>query len=207
MKRIEVFRIIGSVIWVIIVAIPANAQVKMTEGNVDALKSQKRVNIEFTYDNLSVGKVKNGDIKDKKTEADYVAEIVAEKSKKDTGKGSEWAKAWVDDRKKIFEPHFIKFFQKASDMEAGSFNDAKYTIIYKTNFLDPGVANGTVFGSRTATVLADIWIVETANKSKIIAKLTQNSSGVANSLFDTGQRIGDAYFGAGKSLGKFIKKN
>lgn len=112
MKRIEVFRIIGSVIWVIIVAIPANAQVKMTEGNVDALKSQKKVNVEFTYDNLSVGKVKNGDIKDKKTEADYVAEIVAEKSKKDTGKGSEWAKAWWMTERKYLSLTSLNFFRR-----------------------------------------------------------------------------------------------
>lgn len=185
----------------------ADAQIKITEGNIDALKSESKINVEFVFDDMSIGKIKGNNISDKKTEAEYVAEIVAEKNKKTVGKGDEWAKAWVEDRKKIFEPHFIKYFEKGSDMQAGSINDAKYTLIYKTTFIDPGVATGTIFGSRTATVIADAWIVETANKSKVIAKITQNSSGVANSLFDTGQRIGDAYYGAGRLLGKFIKKN
>ena len=54
-------------------------KVKVTSGNPDILKSETSVNVEFTYDNISVGKYK--------TEKEYVDAKTEEYNKKEPGKG------------------------------------------------------------------------------------------------------------------------
>ena len=69
----------------------ADAQrIKSTSGNADILKNESSVNIEFVYDNMSVGKY------DK--EADYIKAKTDEYNKKEPGRGDSWAKSWVADR-------------------------------------------------------------------------------------------------------------
>ena len=55
----------------------------------------------------------------------------------------------------------------------------------------------------------EAWIVETADKSKVIAKISiQKAPGrtFGGYDFDTGERIAESYADAGKALGKFIRK-
>ena len=59
-------------------------------GSVSALKGEKNINTEFTYDNMGVGKFK--------TEAEYVAKKTDEYNKKEPGKGDKWAQDWVADQ-------------------------------------------------------------------------------------------------------------
>lgn len=81
----------------------ANAQrLKLTEGSLDAIRSETSLNFDFTYDNMGVGKFEK--------ESDYVAKKTEEYNKKEAGRGDNWAKAWVDDRKDKFEPKFIQLF-------------------------------------------------------------------------------------------------
>lgn len=189
-------------IFSLLSALTIRAQIKIIEGDISVLKSTKAINVVFKYDGQMVGKIKYNDIKEKKSEDEYIKEKITEKNKDE-----EWVKDWVSDRQKIYEPNFNKFFKRSSDIEIGQYPNAPYTLIYKTTFLDPGVGSGTIFSNRnTATIQAEIEVVETANPTHIVAKLTQQSSGVAEALFNQGQRIGDAYSSAGRLLGKFIKK-
>ena len=181
----------------VIMATATNAQrIKLVEGDFSALKSEQKINTEFTYDNMSVGKY------DK--EADYIADKTADYNKKEAGKGDTWAKAWVSDRKSRFEPKFNDLFAKSSNMSIST--DAKYTLIFKTTSTEPGFNIGIT--RKNAEINGEVWIVETANKEKVIAKATvlRAPGRMAGGFdFDTGERLSEAYEMAGKALGKYIK--
>ncbi len=172
-------------------------RIRVVEGKVPDLKNEKAVNTEFTYDNISVGKF------DK--EADYIKAKTEEYNKKEAGKGDAWAKKWVDDREYRFQPKFDELLTKYSDLTID--NNAKYTIIFHTTFIEPGFNIGIT--RKNAFINGEVLIVETANKSNVIAKLSVDKA-PGNSYwgndFDTGERLSETYATAGKALGKFIKK-
>ena len=61
-------------------------KIKLIEGNIPAdLKKEKSVNIEFSYENMSVGKF------DK--EQDYIAAKREEYNNKEAGRGDKWAES------------------------------------------------------------------------------------------------------------------
>lgn len=177
-------------------------KIKITEGSLAPLANETEINTEFTYENMSVGKFKN--------EADYVAKKTEEYNKKEAGRGDNWARNWVLDRKDKFEPKFNELFEQEFERKVtyASKKPAKYTLIYKTTSTEPGFNVGVM--RKNAETDAEVWIVETANRNNVIAKLT-----VLNALgrtfggydFDTGGRISECYADAGKALGKFMKKN
>ncbi|HTN07529.1 hypothetical protein [Agriterribacter sp.] len=172
-------------------------RIRVVEGKVPDLKNEKSVNTEFTYDNIGVGKF------DK--EADYIKTKTEEYNKKEAGKGDSWAKKWVDDREYRFQPKFDELFTKYSDLTID--NSAKYTIIFHTTFMEPGFNIGIT--RKNAFINGEVLIVETANKNKVIAKLSLDKA-PGNSFwgndYDTGERLSETYATAGKALGKFIKK-
>lgn len=84
--------------------------------------------------------------------------------------------------------------------------DAKYTLIFKTLSIEPGYNVGVM--RKNAQIDAEVWIVETANKSNKLATFTISDvpGGTAFGYdFDSGLRISEAYANAGKKLGKFLK--
>ena len=106
-----------------------NAQkIKLVEGSLDAVKTESSIGIEYTYDSMKVGKF------DK--EADYVAKKTEDYNKKEEGKGDTWAKAWVDDRQYKFEPKFEELFTEYSGKTKSK--NAKYILVFKTIFTEPG---------------------------------------------------------------------
>jgi len=183
---------------ILLLSLTVSAQrMKLLEGDLSSVKSEKTINTEFTYDNMKVGKF------DK--EEDYVKTKTADYNKKEAGKGDSWAKKWVDDRQERFEPHFNDAFEKTSQMTVTP--KAKYTLIYKTTFTEPGAA--TVVYNKAAQISGEAWIVETENKSKVIAKISvEKAPGRTWGGFDfeTGERIGEAYEMSGKALARFILK-
>lgn len=175
----------------------ANAQkVKTTSGNDNVLKSETTINIEFNYDNLSVGKYKN--------EQDYITAKTEEYNKKEAGKGDNWAASWKNDKASRFEPKFIELFKINSGMSV--MTDAKYTLIFKTLSIEPGYNIG--ISRKNAEIDAEVWIVETANRENKVATFTISNvpGGTAFGYdFDTGLRISEAYANAGKKLAKYLK--
>ncbi len=172
-------------------------KLKLKDGDAAVLKDQASINFEFTYDNMAVGKFD--------TEKEYIDKKTEEYNKKEPGRGDNWAKNWVGDRKQQFEPKFIELFTKASELSESK--TAKYTLIFKTTFTEPGFNVGVV--RKNAKLNGEALIVETADKSKVIATITvENALGrtFGGYDFDTGGRIAEAYADAGKALGKFVKK-
>ncbi len=192
----------AAVIALLFFALNIQAQkLKTTEGDISVLKNESSINVEFTYDNMSVGKFAK--------EEDYIKKKVDEYNKKEAGRGDTWAKAWVNDRTAKFEPAFTDLFTKTSGMSISK--DAKYTLIFKTTSVEPGynIAGGMMVGGRkNAEIDAEIWIVETADRSKKIAVVTiSNAPGrtFSGNDYATGDRIAEAYEVSGKRLGKYIK--
>jgi len=172
-------------------------KIKLAEGNVSALKGQKTINLEFTYDGVRVGKYAN--------EKEYIDKKKADYNGKEPGKGDKWEKDWFNDRKGRFEPRFIESFILAG-MTAKQ--DAQYSIVFNTTFIEPGFNVGVA--RRNAYIDGVAVLVATNDKSKVLARFTiDNAPGriYGGYDFDTGLRIQEGYATAGKGLGRFIAKN
>lgn len=177
--------------------LPADAQkLKNISGDDNVLKSESSINIEFVYENISVGKYKN--------EEEYIAAKTEEYNKREAGKGDSWAASWKRDKGSRFEPKFIELFKLNSGMSVVT--DAKYTLIFKTTSIEPGYNIGIT--RKNAEIDAEVWIVETTNRNNKVCVLTISNvpGGTAFGYdFDTGLRISEAFANAGKKLAKYLK--
>ncbi len=171
-------------------------KIKVYEGDIAPLKGATEINIEFTYDKMSVGKFEN--------EQDYIDKKKAEYNTKEPGRGDNWAKSWVADRKLTFEPKFVDLFEKSTSWNIKP--TAKYTLIFHTTTTEPGY--NIYITRKNAEIDAIATIVETADRKKVIAVINvKNAPGrtFGGNDYDTGDRIAECYAVAGKKLGKFLK--
>jgi hypothetical protein len=171
-------------------------RVKLTEGDLSPLKSEKSIVLAFSYDNMQVGKFDRDE--------DYINSRKEELNKKEPGRGDTWAKSWVADRNARYEPKFTELFQKYSVLAPGP--NAKYTLLFKTTFTEPGFNVGVM--KKNALINGEAWIVETANKDHVIAKISVTKSpgrSFWGADYDTGVRIEEAYAMAGRAVGRFLK--
>jgi hypothetical protein len=188
-------------------------KVKLEDGDLSPLKSEKSIAFAFTYDSMMMGGSGHGHPPGpphpghshaQQTEAEYVAKHTEDYNKKSPGKGDEWAKAWKDDRETLYEPGFIKEFEKYGSLQPDP--KSKFTLIFKTTNTEPGFNVG--FMRHNAEISGVAWIVETANKSHVIAKISVTNS-PGGSFFEndyaTDERIATAYSEAGRGVGYFIK--
>ncbi len=170
--------------------------VNLVKGNLGALKDEKTINIEFTYEKLSVG--------DDGKEENYIKRRKAEMNAKEPGSGDAWAIKWEEDKAAKYEPKFVVAFTNLSGMTVSK--DAKYTLIFNTKTIEPGYSVGV--SKRNAGIDGTATIVETADRTKVIAKLSVERPGenmFRGAAFDAGSRIADAYNLSGQKIGKFIK--
>ena len=178
----------------------ANAQkIITTQGSLAVLKGQPELNVEFTYDNMAVGKF------DK--EEDYISERKEKMNNKEAGTGDKWAEGWVNDRTTRYAPKFYELFNKDGSIVAGEKTNAKYTMIFHTSFTEPGFNVGVM--RKPAFINADVTIVETSNRNNVVCKvniLNAPGSGALGYDFDTGFRIQECYAVCGKRLIAQIKK-
>ena len=171
--------------------------VDIIKGELIFLKDEKTINIEFTYEKMVVG--------DDGKEADYIKRKTAELNAKEAGTGDTWAIKWQEDKAMRYEPKYILGFTNLSGMTVSK--DAKYTMIFNTKALEPGYSIGV--SKRNAGIDGSVIIVETANRAKILAKLSVERPGenkFRGAAFDAGSRIADAYYLTGQKVAKFIKK-
>jgi len=170
-------------------------KIKLVEGDLSPLKGQTSVGLEMTYNGTRVGKFEK--------EADYIAQKKSDYNEKEPGKGDNWAKSWEDDKMSRYKPRFTEMFtERAFPIK----DDSKYTVIFNTTFIEPGFNVGVM--RRNAMINGEALIVETANKSHVIAKITlEKAPGrtFGGYDYDTGLRIQESYAMAGRELGKFIK--
>ena len=173
-------------------------KIKVLEGDIKALKGVKSYNTEFTYSPMTIG---NKGLDEK----EYIADRKKTLNEKENGRGDKWEKAWVEDRQNRFEPQFREVFAKHSQASASDGN-SQYTLIFKTTRTEPGWNVGVM--RVPAFIDGEAWIVETANRDNVIAKISiRNSPGrdAWGMDWDTGSRLEEAYAKAGKELGGYIR--
>jgi hypothetical protein len=194
MKRLHL-----AIVTALVLLSPAvfSQRVRLMEGDIGPAKADRSINLQYAYDNMRVGKF------DK--ESEYVSNKTDEYNKKESGKGDQWAKTWVADRKNRYEPKFQETFFRYSDMTQGD-GKAKYTLIFKTSFTEPGYNIGIM--NKAAYIDGEAWIVETANPNNVIAKISVTRApgrSFYGADFDTGERISEAYAQAGRAVGAFMR--
>ncbi|MDQ3049404.1 MAG: hypothetical protein M3Q95_00815 [Bacteroidota bacterium] len=175
-------------------------KINLESGSIAELIKEKKINIQYDYSDFKVGKAGS--------EADYVAKKVGEYNKEEAGKGDKWQTGWIDARKNRYEPKFEELINKMLEDKGivhGSFPEAKYTLIVKTTFLEPGFNVGVM--KQPAYVSFEFTFVETASPSTVVAKMSLLKvvgSQVMGYDFDSGSRISESYAKAGKILGKYL---
>jgi hypothetical protein len=173
-------------------------KIELIEGDLSSLKGQKSIDFAFTYDSMTMGG------KGHPTEADYVTKKTAEYNKKEAGKGDTWAKEWKDDRESMYQPAFTKMFQQMSGLEMSA--KAKYILIFKTTYTEPGF--NIMVHQEPSQINGVAWIVESGNKSHVIAKIGVTKARGRNfwgNEFNTGERLTEAYEAAGSQLGYWVR--
>ncbi|MDP1621589.1 MAG: hypothetical protein Q8M08_04530 [Bacteroidales bacterium] len=177
---------------------------KLKSGNLKMLKGQSVLNVQYDYSHMKVGK---------KSADDYVTEGIAERNKKKAGSGDEWAVKWKSDRSARFQPTFEKNFNdktsKAGTTIKEGADDAKYTMIIKVTFFEPGFQSGVGI-SKPASLNMIIDVVETAAPDKVLATVQYDKIPSKNMMgydFDTGSRVQSCFDRAGDDYGKFFYKN
>jgi len=168
------------------------------DGNLDFLKGVKKVELSYKYDNMGVGKFKDG--------KEYIAKKTEEYNKKEAGKGDKWAQDWVGDRASRYQPKFEETLGKyCSSIEFGENVGSDIKMIVETTFTEPGFNVGVMRKSASINLV----ITFTDKSGKNLTTLSINNvpgRDVMGYDFDTGYRIEEAYAKGGKEIGQFITK-
>lgn len=175
-------------------------KIKLDSGNLKALKGQKEFNIVYEYDDMQVGKFDS--------EEAYIEERVTKLNDKEAGSGDKWKEGWFADREGRYHPKFEELLNVNLDKASASANNAgaKYTIVLKTVFTEPGFNVGVA--RKNASINVVIHFVESGTDN-IIGVMTMDKipgRGGMGYDFDTGFRIQEAYAKCGKELGKYLSK-
>jgi hypothetical protein len=198
--KMKILSTLAGLALVLVFTTNVHAQkIEVIEGSIDTIKSDTLINFEFVYDSMKVSKFDKED--------DFITKYRDEGNKREKGAGDAWAKAWVADREAKYEPKFEALFMKYSEKKRS--RDAKYTLIFKTTFTEPGYPEFWS-GRKPTEINGDVWIVETADRNNVIAKLiitkARGSSSIPFANSDTSVRIAEAYANAGKTLGEYLGK-
>lgn len=182
----------------------ANAQKIITEkGKLTDLAGESKFKLEYNYDNFAVGKYP--------TEQAYIDYKKGEYAKKDAATAEKFEAGWKSAREKYYQPKFEELINKSLGGKATvlpSNTDAKYTLILKTTFIEPGFNVGVM--KQPAYINVEYIFVETANPSNVVVKMSQSKipgSQYGGYDFDASTRIAESYAKAGKMLGGLMGKS
>ena len=193
--------ILAAACILITAAVPASAQkIKSLSGDVKPVLTEKQINVQYDYSNMMVGKGM--------TEEEYIAKKVAEGNKDEAGKGDKWKESWTGSRGTKYQPKFEELLNehtKDLGMKHGAFPNAKYTLIVKTTFTEPGYNVGVM--KQPSFINLEYTYVETANPATEVARLSLDKVPGSQAMgfdYDAGTRISESYAKGGKVLGKYL---
>ena len=178
-------------------------KIRTESGNLSFLKGETELNIKYDFSDFQVGGFSS--------ESEYKNKKIKEYNEKEAGRGDTWEKSWERDKEERFPNKFEELFDKGLTGKihiAQNNEKAKYTLIVKTTFIEPGFNIGVM--RRNAAVAFEYIFVETDNESKVMAKLKQPDvpgSQFGGYDYDTGARISESYAKAAKMLAAYILKN
>ncbi len=180
--------------------------IDIVKGDFNVLKGEKEINVEFDYSKLTL-------MKEKKTEATYVADRVLDLNTKNKGVGDIWKKKWEGARIAIWQPKFLELVnivlvKKKKELSfQEDLKSAKYTLIVEVSWIFPGW--DVMMMKQPAKVTTNLKFVETANRSNVVLEIfSENAPGDQwGNQFSNESRIGEGFAKTGKSLAGMILKN
>lgn len=198
------FKLLTAMVVAVFAFTAVSAQkIKVQSGDPGKVAGEKVFNVEYDYEGQAVGKFK--------TQDEYIAEKVPAYNEKEPGRGDTWKESWYNDQKEKFPAKFEELMNDRlakSGRSIGQNNsDAKYTMVLKTTFTEPGFNIGIT--RRPAMINVVLTIVETANRDNVIAVISSDGNpgqDFGGYDFDTGYRISEAYAKCGKELANFLLK-
>jgi hypothetical protein len=120
MKKISVF-LIGFMLVLLTTNVSAQ-KIKLVSGDLSFLKGQTKLNVEYIYDGMMVGK---------KPEVEYIKEKVEKYNKDEAGKGDKWLVSWKNDRTTRFQPKFEELLNKYLDGKVNDiYDNTKLNLIF-----------------------------------------------------------------------------
>ena len=175
-------------------------KVEVISGDIKTVSGETKFNIQYDFSSFGVGKY--GD------EQSYVDAKKTEYAAKDPAKATEFETNWKAAKTKIFQPKFETTLNKylGSDYNVSSSNTtAKYTIILKTKYVEPGFFAGMV--KKYPYVDVEFFIVETINTKNIVADLSGNKMTGIALMGPDDMKVGEAYAAAGRIFGSYMAKS
>lgn len=171
----------------------------VTSGSVDFIKGESVIQFTFSYNEMLVGKL---------TESEYVNKKVIDNNEKEAGKGDEWKKAWIDDRKERFEPQFLELFDKYMEekgIKSGT-EGANYVIEINTDFTEPGWNVGVMRQNASIDLSCKVKNIATGEQVASIKIRNASANNFWGTDFTSGYRVQETYAKAGRELAKFFIK-
>lgn len=179
-------------------------KMKVVSGDYKFLNGQKELNIAFDYSEVKL-------MKENFSNAEYVAERVADLNKKSKGNGDIWKKRWDSAPEQIWNLKFLELFSKYYGNEKDvtiqeGLTSAKYTLLVKVVWLYPGWDAGVM--KQHAKVTLNYKFVETANTSKVLLEINSEEApgDQWGNNYSNESRIGEGFAKSAKSLAKEIVK-
>ncbi len=177
-----------------------NAQkFEVLTGDLITVSDAKKFNVEFEY--ASDLKVNN------KSEETYIKQRADKKEKIEKGSGVEFIQLWYKNRTGQYEPTLIQQFNSfnlddSQVTTSRNFASAKYTMLVKTNDINPGYAN--IFYVQAGKIEFDVLFYETAKPEIILCRVKTKIRGGA--VADELERIRSVYGNLGLALSKRINR-
>ncbi|WP_195370408.1 MULTISPECIES: hypothetical protein [Parabacteroides] len=173
--------------------------VVLTSGSIDFVKEAPVLQFTFSYNEMLVGKL---------TESEYVNKKITDYNEKEAGKGDEWGKAWVNDRKERFEPKFLELFDKymgEKGITSGT-EGAIYVIEINTDFTEPGWNVGVMRQNASVDLSCKVKKIDTGEQVASIKIRNASANNFWGTDFTAGYRVQETYAKAGRELAKFFIK-
>lgn len=172
-------------------------------GDLEFLKGQTSLNVEFVYEGMQVGEF---------TEEIYLKQKKAEFRK--AAEGDKFLKKWVADRSTSYEPKFIDQLNKSLkriDMVAEkNKTSAPYTIEVYTRKTEPGFYNGSNSSKRNTYVDLLVKFMDTDNREEILCTISAEkivgTTDEQMQMTETSLKITNAYALSADKIGKLMVK-
>jgi hypothetical protein len=177
----------------------------IVKGDFGFFAGEKEFNVEFDYSKLTL-------LKEKKTEAQYVADRAKDLNEKAKGNGEVWKKKWEGAKDGIWQPKFVELVNtiltkgKKDVMFQEGLSSAKYTLVVEVVWIYPGW--DVAMMKQAAKVSTNLKFVETANRSNVLLEIKSEEApgDQYGSQFSNETRIGEGFAKTGKSLGQMLVK-
>lgn len=178
-------------------------KIRIESGDLSFLKGETELNIKYDFSDFQVGGFSS--------EGEYKEKKIKEYNDKEAGRGDTWEKSWERDKSERFPNKFEELLDKglgAKIHSAQNNSKAKYTLIVKTTFIEPGFNIGVM--RKSAAVSFEYIFVDAADETKVLARLKQAEvpgGQFGGYDFDSGTRVSESYAKGAKMLAAFILKN